>query len=373
MYNKMNPTQVDDKFLSFLKKAGYKYPTPLQSRIVPAFFQKKDIIAGVGSARGKRASFIIPVLIDLGSHQERTRVLIIAADPETVRKISKEFNRCTIVNSSNLIIAELISDLMIKQELKALSNCPDVIIGTPQRIIDHIRRENIKLSHIETAVVDTPVNLDEDGFVQDLDYIFSKVPGKHQKLFYTDSISTVGLIEPLVKKPIIITMEQEKSQENFNMKRSEDSVDTVEIEKKIESFIKSIKEDEDPDLLNQYRKLFKKHTPLTMRGYLSAYLLMQADRNAGSKPSRKRTPDPDKTTLFVSVGKNRRVFPKDLAKLFQSRMDIDQSAIGSIKVLDSYSFFEISKEHAERAIELLNGEEYKGRKLTVNHARKRNN
>jgi superfamily II DNA/RNA helicase len=373
MNHKMNLTQVDDKFQYYLKNAGYRTPTPLQSKVLPAFFQKKDIIAGVGGAKGKRASFIVPILISLNSHQKHTRVLIIASDSETVRKVGREFKRCIDTNASNLIITELLSDSMIKQELRALSHCPDVIIGTPSRIIDHIRRENLDLSKIKTAVVDTPVNLEEDGFYQDLYYIFSKVPEKHQKLFYTDSINSAGLIEPLVKNPIIITMTEEKSQESFKMKRTKDSVDEVEIVKKIESFIKSIKEDADPDLLNTYRKLFKKHTPITMRGYLSAYLLMNANGGSSSRPQRRKAVDPDKTTLFISVGKNRRVFPKDLARLVQSKMDIDQSAIGSIKVLDSYSFLEISKDHAEKAIELLNGEDYKGRKLTVNHARKRNN
>ncbi|MBI9107976.1 MAG: DEAD/DEAH box helicase [Spirochaetales bacterium] len=368
----MNLTQVDDKLLIFLKNAGYNNPTPLQSRVFPAFFQKKDIIAGVEGAKGKRASFIVPILISLDSHQRHARVIIIASVPETVKKAGREFSRCISRNSSNLIVAELISDSMIKQELKALSNCPDVIIGTPQRIIDHIRRENINLSHIKTAIVDNPGSLDENGFDQDLHYIFSKVPGKHQRLFYTDNINNVALIEPLVKNPIIITMAEENSQENPKMKRTKDSVDAAEIEKKIESLIKSIKEDEDPDLLNTYRKLFKKHTPMTMRGYLSAYLLMHADGGV-SRPSKKRISDPEKTTLFISVGKNRRVFPKDLARLFQSKMELDEEAIGSIKVLDSYSFIEISHKYAEKAIELLNGEEYKGRKLTVNHARKRSN
>ena len=87
---------------------------------------------------------------------------------------------------------------------------------------------------------------------------------------------------------------------------------------------------------------------------------------APRRPQFKREIDPNKTTLFISVGKNRRVFPKDLARLFQSRLDLEQSDIGVIKVLESYSFIDISKEHAERAIDQLNGEEFKGRKLTVN-------
>ncbi|HAK44471.1 MAG TPA: hypothetical protein DCO79_00905 [Spirochaeta sp.] len=373
MHQKINPTQIDDRILYFLKNAGFNNPTPLQNKVFPVFFQKKDIIAGVNGARGKRTSYIVPILVNLSSHQDHTRIIVIVSEPENVRKTGREFSRHISKSSSDLVIAKLISDSMIKQELKTLSNTPDIIIGTPSRIIDHIRRENIDLSHIKTAVVDTPVNLEEDGFDQDLIFIFSKMPEKHQSLFYTDNIESVSLIEPMVKKPVIITMDEEHLQETSEMKKTDETVDLTAVEQNIQNFIKNIIEEENPDILNVYRKLFKKHTPFSKRGYLSAYLLKTActgDKAPRRAPQRKES-DPDKATLFISVGKNRRVFPKDLARLFQSKLDLEQSDIGSIKVLDSYSFMDISKKQAERAIELLNGEEFKGRKLTVNHARKR--
>lgn len=373
MYQKENPTQTQDRILFFMKNVGFDNPTPLQKKVFPVFFQKKDIIAGVNGAKGKRTSFVVPILVDLNTHQNLTRVIIIVSEPENVRKVGHEFSRYISRNSVDLTIAELISDTMIKQELKSLSNSPDIIIGTPPRIIDHIRRENIDLSHIVTAVVDTPVNLEENGFDQDLIFIFSKMPERHQNLFYTDNLDSVSFIEPMVKKPVIITMEEKQLQENLIMKNPEDRVNPTDVEHNIESFIKNIIENEDPDILNTYKKLFKKYTPFSKRGYLSAYLLKEAC--SGSAPRRapmKRVVDPDKTTLFISVGKNRRVFPKDIARLFQSRLDLEPADIGTIKVLDSYSFMDISKSQAERAIELLNDQDFKGRKLTVNHARKRN-
>lgn len=356
-----------------MHNAGFNNLTPLQNKVFPLFFQKKDIIAGVNGAKGKRTSYIVPILVDLITHQNHTRIIVIVSEPENVRKTGREFARYISKTTSDLTIAELISDTMIKQELKTLSRLPDIIIGTPPRIIDHIRRENIDLSHIETAVVDTPGNLEENGFDQDLVFIFSKMPERRQNLFYTDNLNSVSLIEPMVKKPVIITMDKNHSQENLNMKKPEKLVDQAEIETNIKNFVKNIVENEDPDLLNMYKTLFKKYTPLSKRGYMSAYLLKAACSGiAPLKTAQKRSIDPDKTTLFISVGKNRRVFPKDIARLFQSRLDLEPSDIGMIKVLESYSFMDIAKDHADRAIELLNGEEFKGRKITVNHARKRN-
>jgi superfamily II DNA/RNA helicase len=371
MHKKMNLPQVDDKILTCLKKAGYKAPTPLQEKIFPVFSQNRDIIVEVNGAKGKGASFIIPLITVLDSHQDQIRALVITSDAEEARKTVKEFSKCSRKNSSSIRSTLLISDSKVKGELDALSNHPDIIIGTPQRIIDHIRRENIDLSYIERTIITAPNDLEEDGFDHDIDFIFSKIPGNNQKLFYAETNDSVELIEAMVKKPLIVAMDQKQTQEKTAMKSKENTVDEKEVESKITDLIRIIKEEENPDILNSYRKLFKKYTPFAMRGYLSAYLLLHAGKQQ-SRPSRHSSTDPDKTSLFISVGKNRRVYPKDLVKLFQSRLNLDQSDIGPVKVLESYSFMEISKVHADKAIEAVNGTEFKGRKLTVNHARKKN-
>ena len=76
-------------------------------------------------------------------------------------------------------------------------------------------------------------------------------------------------------------------------------------------------------------------------------------------------------TLFVSVGKNRKVFPNDLRGLFTSRLELASGEIKNIKILDNYSFIDIPESHASRAIDLLDATDYRGRKITVNYSRKK--
>ena len=75
--------------------------------------------------------------------------------------------------------------------------------------------------------------------------------------------------------------------------------------------------------------------------------------------------------LFLSMGKNRKVFPRDLIQLFIDRLKAQRSQIYDIKILDNYSFVEVDAALGEQAIGKLSGIEFKGRKLTVNYARKR--
>ena len=166
-----------------------------------------------------------------------------------------------------------------------------------------------------------------------------------------------------------------------------------------------------PDELEALKKVFKKNVPLTLRSYVAAYLLRNAggaifrfnnfkereefhagreerfnryERNesradeANSEPHEPRERftrvqiDPENAeTVFVSIGRNRRVFPRDLVGLFISVAGLEKERIGDIRVLANYSFVQLFKEDAEKAISSLNGHVYRGRALSVSYSRQR--
>ena len=133
----------------------------------------------------------------------------------------------------------------------------------------------------------------------------------------------------------------------------------------IDVLLKKVKEDADPDDLKTYIKIFKRSVPFHMRSWTTAYLLKQVIE---PKSRRKIT---DGTTLFISVGKNRRVYPRDLIQLFVGTGKIKREEIGEIKVLDSYSFITVKEPIAAKAIDNLDGINYRGRNLAVNFAKKK--
>ncbi|MBN1696874.1 MAG: DEAD/DEAH box helicase [Spirochaetales bacterium] len=129
--------------------------------------------------------------------------------------------------------------------------------------------------------------------------------------------------------------------------------------------IKKIREEEDADDLNALKKMVKQHVPFYMRSYFMAYLFKEL---MGKRFGKKKSAI---TTLFISVGKNRHVFPNDLVSLFTEHLKIKRSEIKEVKVLDNYSFLDISSRHASRAISVLSGKELKGKVINVNYARKK--
>lgn len=171
--------------------------------------------------------------------------------------------------------------------------------------------------------------------------------------------------------------------------------------------VEKIKTQENPDILNDLKKVFKKNVPLTMRSYLAAYLIKDQmkhfhgqyrprkdfkENKKAPRQMRERKPviteetiqseerqprprvqiDPSiAATIFISIGRNRRVFPRDLVGLLVGAAGLDRDRIGDIRVLANYSFVQLFAEDAEKAIAALNNYEYRGRSLSVSYSRQK--
>lgn len=135
-----------------------------------------------------------------------------------------------------------------------------------------------------------------------------------------------------------------------------------------------IKETTNPELLEAYRKIIKKSMSITTRKYMGAWLMLNGD---SKKPGRRQPASRKSETksngntsmLFVSVGKNRRVYPKDLLKLFGTALNLPTDVLGQVKIFPSYSFIEVPKEYCDKAIKELNGSEFRSVKITVNYSK----
>jgi len=185
--------------------------------------------------------------------------------------------------------------------------------------------------------------------------------------------------------------------------------------------VSRVKTEENPEVLNNLKKVYKQNVPFTLRTYVAAYLakLAMQGNNAGknslrnrrdvheNRPSstrewknhdshekaaavedtatsrkeenKERVPHTPKvqidealaTTIFIGIGRNRRVYPRDLVGLLVSVAGLDRDRIGDIRVLANYSFVQLFTEDADKAISALNGYDYRGRKLSVSYSRQK--
>lgn len=193
---------------------------------------------------------------------------------------------------------------------------------------------------------------------------------------------------------------------NFRQNREIDLDQAANYLKDVVSKVKA-----NPDELEALKKVFKKNVPFTMRSYVAAYLLRNAggaifrfnkfneredfhanreerfnryERNEAQTEepgeteaaprerfTRVQIPAENSEVVFVSIGRNRRVYPRDLVGLFISVAGVEKERIGDIRVLANYSFVQLFKEDAEKAIAALNGHVYRGRPLSVSYSKQR--
>ena len=177
-------------------------------------------------------------------------------------------------------------------------------------------------------------------------------------------------------------------------------MDREKIKEFLADAVRQIKTAEDPKELNEYRKIFRENVPFSLRSYFGAYMLKAAieggarerrsppsrerysysERNSekrwrqGDAPHGPRTPIPvlsedEASSVFLSIGRKRKVFPKDIIYLIMQNAEIERAHIGEIKILDNYSFVQVVTADAQKVIDALSGIEYRGKRLTASFAR----
>jgi hypothetical protein len=163
-------------------------------------------------------------------------------------------------------------------------------------------------------------------------------------------------------------------------------IDREKAKNTVNLILDKIKTEADSGLLADYYGLFKKEVSLFNRSKVAAYLLMQYDQGQNNRfsknTSRARAPAEDaprspplaeeeSKRLFFSVGRSRRIFPREILGLINAQTSVAREDIGIIRILDNYSFVQVRDTVAETIIEALNGISFRGRPLTVNYAKSR--
>jgi len=377
---KRKKQELQDKIQLYLKIAGYKELTPLQEKVIPLILQNKDLAVKTQNSKGKTAAYIIPLFLNLPKEPRGIKALVITDTTDSLNYIAREFKRFTSRKLKSPSYKLLGLKDSANQELSSLAKEPDIVVGTAERIIDHMRRNNLALDHVDTVVIQ-PLQEDFSGFDADIQFIYTKLSKRVTTLLFFKELDLglpllgllrrPGMLSPAdwetpAKEEPILPQEKETTEEKYKMSNGKiTGKDQLEaLSNKIKEITDAIRSEDNPELLNLYRKTIRKNVPLTLRPYFGAYLLKQLFPLSPAS-------EKDTVNLFVNIGKTRKVYPKDLSKLFSSLLQINHKELGNIKVMDNYSFIEIPKRYAEKAIQLIDGTDFRGKKITVNYARKR--
>lgn len=227
------------QIVSLLEKEGIKMPTPIQEKAIPPIFKEHDVIAMAQTGTGKTLAFLLPILQRVHKDVRQEQVLIIAPTRELVKQLSDEAK--SIAKALDVDVLPLIGGRTIEGQLQQLGRRPQVILGTPGRLLDHVMRNSLHLDTVRRIVLDEADQMLHMGFLPDVETLLEHTSANRQLLLFSATIPDRirKLAKAYMKKPMSVTAEGK----NITLDTIEQKVYVMEPKHKLERLIAMIKED----------------------------------------------------------------------------------------------------------------------------------
>ncbi|WP_185876695.1 DEAD/DEAH box helicase [Blattabacterium cuenoti] len=179
----------NENIIKALEAIGFQYPTPIQEKIIPFLLSsERDVIALAQTGTGKTAAFGLPIIQKINYHINDPQAFILCPTRELCIQITRDF--CLFSRFLLKIkIISLYGGVSIDSQIKSLRNKTHIIIGTPGRIIDLIKRKKLNLEKIKYLILDEADEMLNMGFKEELDYIIKILPKKRQSLLFSATMS----------------------------------------------------------------------------------------------------------------------------------------------------------------------------------------
>lgn len=204
---------LSQELLAVVNELGYEEMTPIQAESIPLLLAGKDIIGQSKTGSGKTAAFSLPILntIDLGD--QNIQALIICPTRELATQVAGEIRKLGR-RHSGLKVLLLTGGQTGREQAQSLEKGVHIAVGTPGRILDHINRERIDLSHISSVIFDEADKMLEMGFEKELRAVMKDVPQKRQTALFSATFpeSIQLLSRRYQKNPMQIIVEEAEGQ-----------------------------------------------------------------------------------------------------------------------------------------------------------------
>lgn len=192
---KFNELHLSAELLAEIDKAGFVEASPIQEQTIPLAMAGKDVIGQAQTGTGKTAAFGFPTLEKINTENPIVQALVIAPTRELAVQSQEELFR--FGRSKGVKVRSVYGGSSIEKQIKALRSGAHIVVGTPGRLLDLIKRKALKLNHVETLILDEADEMLNMGFLEDIEAIISRVPEERQTLLFSatmpDAIKQIGV------------------------------------------------------------------------------------------------------------------------------------------------------------------------------------
>src|SRR3982751_3227815 len=203
-----------DELAAAVAALGYEEPTPVQREAIPLLVAGRDLLAQAATGTGKTAAFALPMLQRLATGDEsrpRTGGLVLVPTRELSMQVAEAIHK--YAKGLGVSVAAVYGGASMSQQVRTLERGAPIVVATPGRALDHIRRGTMTLAHLRMLLLDEADEMLDMGFAEDLDAILKATPHTQQTALFSATMPSriLAIAERHLKKPARITIAREKS------------------------------------------------------------------------------------------------------------------------------------------------------------------
>ena len=171
-----------------IARKGYEISTPVQAGCIPPMMAWKDVIAKAPTGTGKTMAFGIPIIEKIDPAKEAVQAVILAPTRELAMQITEEMREIAVYHEGVRLVC-LYGGQPIGKQIEALKRRPQVVVATPGRLSDHMKRRTVTLGEVQTVVLDEADRMLDMGFIHDVTRILDKIPHRRNLGMFSATIS----------------------------------------------------------------------------------------------------------------------------------------------------------------------------------------
>jgi ATP-dependent RNA helicase DeaD len=210
MTSEFTPLNLHPQLVQAVEERGYQTPTPIQAELIPVMITGQDVIGQAQTGTGKTAAFALPILQRLSTDRSNVQSLVLAPTRELALQVSKDIE--AYGRFSNVKVLAVYGGAAYGPQISQLKRGVDVVVGTPGRLMDLMRRKVLDLSHVQTVVLDEADEMLSMGFIEDIESILSETPDTRQTALFSATLPTAirKLADNYMRNPHSIMVERKE-------------------------------------------------------------------------------------------------------------------------------------------------------------------
>ena len=169
---------LSDQTVKALDELGFTEPTPIQEEAIPYMLEGRDVLGQAQTGTGKTGAFGLPLVEKVQANQG-IQAMVLAPTRELAVQVAEQLK--SFGKYHNLRVINIFGGVPIERQIQGLKKKPEIIVGTPGRVIDHLNRRTLKPEDIHTLILDEADEMMNMGFIDDMRFIMSKLPAHNRQ------------------------------------------------------------------------------------------------------------------------------------------------------------------------------------------------